>query len=129
MTPGFNPDTKAVPYDPDGAKKLRAWLTMPQKDPNQTVTDFKVESPVPTRIEKDSEGNTFVYPEVANPPKVTRTCVPTGGAIDPSAFAEAGEKCGGGKKSSATLRTSTGNIWLRKKCRIVSYWPGELTTV
>jgi transglutaminase-like putative cysteine protease len=54
---------------PDGAKQLRAWLTMPQKDPNQTVSDFKIDSPVPTRIETDSEGNTFVYLEVANPPK------------------------------------------------------------
>ena len=34
--------------------------------------------------------------KVANPPKVTRTCVPKGGAIDPAAFTEAGEKCGGG---------------------------------
>lgn len=61
---------------PDGAHKLRAWLTMPQKDPNQTVTDFKVDAPVPTRIETDSEHNTYVYLEVANPPaqlKVTET--------------------------------------------------------
>lgn len=61
---------------PDGAKQLRAWLTMPQKDPNQAVTDFKVDAPVPTRIETDSEGNTFVYLELANPPrdlKVTET--------------------------------------------------------
>lgn len=61
---------------PDGAQKLRAWLTMPQNDPNQTVTDFKIDSPVPTRIETDSEGNTLVYLEVANPPrdlKVTET--------------------------------------------------------
>lgn len=57
---------------PDGAKKVRAWLTMPQQDPNQTVKDFKIESPVPTRIEKDSEGNTFVYVEVLDPPKDLR---------------------------------------------------------
>ena len=24
VTPGFNPDTKALPYDPDGAKKMLA---------------------------------------------------------------------------------------------------------
>lgn len=53
----------------EGAKKVRAWLTMPQADPNQTVTSFKIDAPFPTRIEKDSEGNTFVYLEVANPPK------------------------------------------------------------
>jgi transglutaminase-like putative cysteine protease len=57
---------------PDGARKLRAWLTMPQKDPAQTVTDFKIDSPVPTRIETDAEGNTFVYVEVANPPRDMR---------------------------------------------------------
>jgi transglutaminase-like putative cysteine protease len=42
---------------------------MPQQDPNQTVTDFKIEAPVPYRIEKDSEGNQLVYLEVASPPK------------------------------------------------------------
>lgn len=31
--------------------------------------------------------------KVGEAPKVTRTCVPADGAIDPSAFAEAGEKC------------------------------------
>ena len=59
-----------------GAKKLRAWLTMPQKDPNQTVKHLKIESPVPYRIEKDSEGNQLVYLDVTNPPK-TLTVVET----------------------------------------------------
>lgn len=84
-TPGKTETTKQLAVSatqefaftvPDGAHKLRAWLTMPQKDPNQSVTEFKVDSPVPTRIETDSEGNTFVYLEVANPPaqmKVTET--------------------------------------------------------
>lgn len=61
---------------PDGARQLRAWLTMPQDDPNQTVTDFKIDAPVVTRIETDSEGNRLVYLELANPPrdlKVTET--------------------------------------------------------
>ena len=61
---------------PEGARQLRAWLTMPQHDPNQVVTDFKVDAPVATRIETDSEGNTLVYLEVANPGqgiKVTET--------------------------------------------------------
>ncbi|MEO8546729.1 MAG: DUF3617 family protein [Sphingomicrobium sp.] len=31
--------------------------------------------------------------KVDSPAKVTRTCVPAGGTIDPAAFAEAGEKC------------------------------------
>src|SRR5689334_11330840 len=54
---------------PEGAQKLRAWLTMPQQDPNQTVKDFRVEAPVPHRIEKDSEGNTLVYLQVEHPPR------------------------------------------------------------
>ena len=57
---------------PDGAKKLRAWLTMPQKDPNQAVTDFKIDSPVPTRIATDSEGNRLVYVEAESPPREMR---------------------------------------------------------
>ena len=31
--------------------------------------------------------------KVADPPKVTRTCVPAAGTIDPATFAEASEKC------------------------------------
>lgn len=54
---------------PEGKQRLRAWLTMPQKDPNQTVTDFVVESPYPYRIETDADGNSFVYLEVAQPPR------------------------------------------------------------
>src|SRR5262245_26189186 len=54
---------------PDGTGKLRAWLTMPQDDPNQTIKDFKVESPYPHKITKDSEGNQFVYLEVEKPSK------------------------------------------------------------
>jgi transglutaminase-like putative cysteine protease len=53
----------------DGAKKVRAWLTMPQEDRNQTVKDLKIDSPYPYRIEKDADGNSFVYVEVDNPPK------------------------------------------------------------
>jgi transglutaminase-like putative cysteine protease len=54
---------------PEDTKKLRAWLSMPQEDPNQTVRDFRVDAPVAHRIEKDSEGNTVVYVEAENPPK------------------------------------------------------------
>jgi len=52
---------------PDGARKVRAWFTMPQEDPAQDVKDFKVECPFPHTIQKDSEGNTSVYVEVADP--------------------------------------------------------------
>ncbi len=52
---------------PDGAKRLRIWFTMPQDDPAQQVSNFKVECPFPHRIEKDSEGNKFVHVEVPHP--------------------------------------------------------------
>lgn len=55
-----------------GAKKLRAWLTMPQDDRSQTVSRFKVEAPFRHRIEVDSEANRHVYLEVANPPREIR---------------------------------------------------------
>lgn len=52
---------------PDGAKQVRVWFTQPQADPLQQVTDFKVESAVPHKVVKDSEGNTYLYFELANP--------------------------------------------------------------
>jgi transglutaminase-like putative cysteine protease len=52
---------------PEGAKKLRIWFAMPQNDAASRVDGFKVEAPFPHRIEKDSEGNTAVYVEVADP--------------------------------------------------------------
>ncbi|MBM3875439.1 MAG: transglutaminase domain-containing protein [Verrucomicrobia bacterium] len=62
---------------PDGAKKVRAWFTMPQDDPLQQITDFKVEAPFPTRITTDSEGNKAVYLEVAAPLNKEFTIVET----------------------------------------------------
>jgi hypothetical protein len=49
--------------------------------------------------------------KVANPPTITRTCVPAGGTIDPATFAEAGEKCSG---SDNYLRG--GRMSLQFKC-------------
>jgi transglutaminase-like putative cysteine protease len=62
---------------PDGAKRVRAWFTMPQDDPLQQVTGFKVESAVPTRVTTDSEGNKAVYLEVADPKQKEITVVET----------------------------------------------------
>lgn len=62
---------------PEGARKVRAWFTMPQEDPAQTVKDFKVECPFPHRVEKDSEGNTSIYIEVADPKVKDFTLVET----------------------------------------------------
>ncbi|MBI3098172.1 MAG: transglutaminase domain-containing protein [Planctomycetes bacterium] len=52
---------------PDGTKMLRVWFTTPQGGPGGRVSDFKVESPFPHRIEKDSEGNEVLFAEVENP--------------------------------------------------------------
>lgn len=53
---------------PEGAKKVRVWFTMPRKDDAaQKVTDFKVVSPVPYKIVKDSEGNREIYVELTDP--------------------------------------------------------------
>jgi transglutaminase-like putative cysteine protease len=52
---------------PDGARSVRIWFTMPQDDPLQKVSGFKVESPYPHRITTDSEGNKTIYVEVSQP--------------------------------------------------------------
>jgi transglutaminase-like putative cysteine protease len=62
---------------PDGAKKLRLWFTMPQNDAASKVSGFKVEAPFPHRVEKDSEGNSSVYVEVADPKVKDFTIVET----------------------------------------------------
>ena len=62
---------------PSGAKRVRAWFTMPQEDPAQSVTGFKVDCKFPHRIEKDSAGNTSVYVEVADPAEKEFTLVET----------------------------------------------------
>ncbi len=52
---------------PDGAKKVRAWFTMPQADPAQTVSDFKVECAFPHKQMQDSAGNSSLYVEILDP--------------------------------------------------------------
>lgn len=52
---------------PDGAKRVRAWFTVPQDEPSQKVSSLKVESPYPHRFEMDSEGNKLLYVEAQNP--------------------------------------------------------------
>lgn len=49
---------------------------------------------------------------VADPPKVTRTCVPADGTIDAAAFAEAGETC-----TASDRYMRGGRMSLQFKCR------------
>lgn len=71
-----NPKPRSATFDvrhelalkvPDGAKRLRIWFTMPQDDPWQKVSGFKVASPHPHRVTTDSAGNKTVYVEVTGP--------------------------------------------------------------
>jgi transglutaminase-like putative cysteine protease len=62
---------------PDGAKKIRLWLAMPQDDSASDVRSFKVESPFPYSFEKDNEGNRYVFIEVNEPTQKEFTVVQT----------------------------------------------------
>jgi len=54
---------------PAGTKRLRAWFAMPSEtDRFQTVSNWKVDAPYPTRIVHDNWGNNFLYMEASNPP-------------------------------------------------------------
>ncbi len=62
---------------PDGAKKVRVWFAMPQSDPAQTISNFKVETPATWRTTQDSAGNDVVYAEMSNPTVKDFTIVET----------------------------------------------------
>jgi hypothetical protein len=47
---------------PNGAKRVSAWFTVPQEESHQKVASFKVESPVPYRMEREkTEGSRFLF--------------------------------------------------------------------
>lgn len=53
---------------PEGAKSVRAWFAMPQRsDPDQEVSNWKVECEHSTTIVKDALGNEFIQLELTNP--------------------------------------------------------------
>lgn len=52
---------------PEGAKRLRIWIAVPQETPEQRVSDLKIESTLAHRIETDSEGNRVAYLEAESP--------------------------------------------------------------
>jgi transglutaminase-like putative cysteine protease len=49
---------------PEGAKNVQAWFAMPQEDPAQQISKFKLVTPVPYRITTDSKGNQMVFLEI-----------------------------------------------------------------
>jgi transglutaminase-like putative cysteine protease len=53
---------------PEGAKRVRVWMALPQEEEAQQVSDMRVEAPSPWRIGRDSEGSRVLYLETENPP-------------------------------------------------------------
>src|SRR5438093_1617387 len=53
---------------PSGAQRVDLWLPYPQSDGNQTITQLKIDAPVPTRVTRDREyGNSILYTRVDRP--------------------------------------------------------------
>ncbi|MCK6440569.1 MAG: transglutaminase-like domain-containing protein [Planctomycetes bacterium] len=53
---------------PEGAKKVQAWLPMPDEDdPSQEMSNWNVVSPYPAKVVHDKDGNNFLYVEATNP--------------------------------------------------------------
>jgi transglutaminase-like putative cysteine protease len=51
-----------VPALPDGSKELRLWIPIPYEESDQPISDLKIDSPVPSRIEREPEyGNRYAY--------------------------------------------------------------------
>src|SRR5262245_55730428 len=48
---------------PDGAKRVRVWVALPQDDPAQQIKNLKVDAPYPYKVELDSEGSKVLYLE------------------------------------------------------------------
>ncbi|MGQ0613758.1 MAG: transglutaminase-like domain-containing protein [Planctomycetaceae bacterium] len=52
---------------PEGARSLRIWMALPQADPAQAVTGLAIESPYPTRVTRDDQGNEVLFVEATSP--------------------------------------------------------------
>lgn len=53
---------------PAGAKSVKLWMPVPASDPHQSVSNLKVTSPYPYKIEKDPVfGNSALFIEVSDP--------------------------------------------------------------
>lgn len=62
---------------PAGAQHLSMWMALPQEERLQSVENLKIESPYPTRISKDSEGNRVLFLEAKAPIEPTFKVVTT----------------------------------------------------
>jgi transglutaminase-like putative cysteine protease len=52
---------------PAGAKRVRVWTALPQDDPAQQISNLKIETPYPYRVELDSEGSKVLFLEADSP--------------------------------------------------------------
>ena len=51
-----------IPASTSGAKALRVWIPVPQSDSFQTISDLRIDSPLPYTRHRDAEyGNEYIY--------------------------------------------------------------------
>src|ERR1700746_4222685 len=51
-----------VPAMPPGSRELRIWLPLPYEDRSQGISNLKIESPFPYKIQRDKEyGDRYAY--------------------------------------------------------------------
>ncbi len=62
---------------PEGAKRVRIWMALPQEEEAQQVSDMRIEAPYVWRIGRDSEGSRVLYLESQNPQEKEFTIVTT----------------------------------------------------
>jgi transglutaminase-like putative cysteine protease len=65
----FDARYELVVRAPEGGKHLRVWFPLPNDDPAQSISELRIDSPVPHRITRDELGNRLVYVEVDGPPR------------------------------------------------------------
>ncbi len=64
---------------PEGAKRICAWIAMPQDEAGQVITNFQVECAFPHEITTDSYGNREIHVDVTDPKAKEFTVVETFG--------------------------------------------------
>src|ERR1700754_1281297 len=70
----FEFEYKATVKDiPTGAKKVDIWLPVPHDNSFQTITDLRIESPVPYETHTSTYGNKLIYISLNNPQQSSLT--------------------------------------------------------